>query len=379
MKKVVAVRANEDFTLDLQFNDGSLRRFDAKPYLRALSLFQGDTRSVRVLFYFKREAQDPFAVNLNQLQRVREFRDSLPGQGVLYRDFKDTPEFIQIVRENLYHLIIDEWREDSWIELHLGDHPIKLAASGRPTMAGDSPVSTATSHHDALICPDLPLAEPAPNTKSDFSSAEESDEELGFLEVMEELQRAVASLTDAMARINEHTVRIGAQFRDRTEETNRLTEQQAQLEHIGGSRAKQEYLAKTKELVNQAAVDLEQYADDMSADLLHFRADIRAMLLSMRRAITLQREFEVSSDQLNDNRTALSTLVETMTSSQTVLTVFQASVARMPTLTGRFKRARKKATAMLGELIAEIQFSIEEGKMILIELDRLRSPCDNES
>ena len=32
-KKVVSVRANEDFTLDLQFNDGSLRRFDAKPYL----------------------------------------------------------------------------------------------------------------------------------------------------------------------------------------------------------------------------------------------------------------------------------------------------------------------------------------------------------
>ena len=33
MKKVVAVRANEDFTLDLQFNDGSLKIFDAKPYL----------------------------------------------------------------------------------------------------------------------------------------------------------------------------------------------------------------------------------------------------------------------------------------------------------------------------------------------------------
>lgn len=33
MKKVVAVKANEDFTLDLQFNDGSRRRFDATPYL----------------------------------------------------------------------------------------------------------------------------------------------------------------------------------------------------------------------------------------------------------------------------------------------------------------------------------------------------------
>ena len=33
MKKVVAVKANEDFSLDLIFNDDSVRRFDAKPYL----------------------------------------------------------------------------------------------------------------------------------------------------------------------------------------------------------------------------------------------------------------------------------------------------------------------------------------------------------
>ena len=33
MKKVVAARANEDFSLDLQFNDGSVRKFDVIPYL----------------------------------------------------------------------------------------------------------------------------------------------------------------------------------------------------------------------------------------------------------------------------------------------------------------------------------------------------------
>jgi hypothetical protein len=33
MKKVIAVKANEDFSLDLKFNDGSVRRFDVKPYL----------------------------------------------------------------------------------------------------------------------------------------------------------------------------------------------------------------------------------------------------------------------------------------------------------------------------------------------------------
>ena len=33
MRKVIAVRANEDFSLDLKFNDRSVRRFDVKPYL----------------------------------------------------------------------------------------------------------------------------------------------------------------------------------------------------------------------------------------------------------------------------------------------------------------------------------------------------------
>jgi hypothetical protein len=33
MKKVVSAKANDDFTLDLQFDDGKRKRFDVKPYL----------------------------------------------------------------------------------------------------------------------------------------------------------------------------------------------------------------------------------------------------------------------------------------------------------------------------------------------------------
>ena len=33
MKKVVTVKANEDFSLDLKFNDNTVKRFDARPYL----------------------------------------------------------------------------------------------------------------------------------------------------------------------------------------------------------------------------------------------------------------------------------------------------------------------------------------------------------
>ena len=33
MNKVSAVKVNDDFSLDLSFSDGSVKRFDAKPYL----------------------------------------------------------------------------------------------------------------------------------------------------------------------------------------------------------------------------------------------------------------------------------------------------------------------------------------------------------
>lgn len=48
MKKVVSAKANDDFTLDIQFNDGSFKKFDVKPYLD-YRVF----RELKDLSYFK--------------------------------------------------------------------------------------------------------------------------------------------------------------------------------------------------------------------------------------------------------------------------------------------------------------------------------------
>jgi uncharacterized protein DUF2442 len=48
MNKVTAVKANDDFSLDLRFSDGSVKRFDAKPYLD-FEVF----RELRDLNYFR--------------------------------------------------------------------------------------------------------------------------------------------------------------------------------------------------------------------------------------------------------------------------------------------------------------------------------------
>ena len=49
MRKVLSVTANDDHTLDLKFDDGSVRRFDVKPYLE-----YGVFKELKDQSYFKR-------------------------------------------------------------------------------------------------------------------------------------------------------------------------------------------------------------------------------------------------------------------------------------------------------------------------------------
>ena len=48
MNRVIDAKANEDFSLDLKFDDGSMKRFDVTPYLN-LGVF----RELRDADYFK--------------------------------------------------------------------------------------------------------------------------------------------------------------------------------------------------------------------------------------------------------------------------------------------------------------------------------------
>ena len=48
MNKVTEATPNDEFTIDLRFDDGSLRRFDAKPYLD-----KGVFRELKNIHYFR--------------------------------------------------------------------------------------------------------------------------------------------------------------------------------------------------------------------------------------------------------------------------------------------------------------------------------------
>ena len=80
----------------------------------AIARFRTDSRKMRVLVYFKKSTEDPFSIDIGQLEKVRKFRDQLSPRGVVYKDFKDTTEFIALIQNHIYDLIVDEWKQHEW-------------------------------------------------------------------------------------------------------------------------------------------------------------------------------------------------------------------------------------------------------------------------
>jgi hypothetical protein len=72
-------------------------------------------------------------------------------------------------------------------------------------------------------------------------------------------------------------------------------------------------------------------------------------------------------ERLREDRKGLQDLVGILTAGRDQVTNFQASVSGLPPLTARLRKARKRTSATLGELVAQLQFSIQEARRILAQ------------
>ena len=323
----------------------------------ALARLREDSQSLRLLFYFKRAVEDPFAIDVDQLQRVKRFRDRLAHSGVVYRDCQDTSEFVQQTREHLYNLVVDEWRGGQWVAIP------GLSDSAEPSAPPDVPEGSKPSAE--LSESGQPSAVQPRSGSGALEAGEEG--EIGFLEHMQKFYEAVPALIQTLETMSGHTTQMNERIRTRTATSEALQQEQVTLKHVGGSRAPQEYVSKAKQIVDGAAEDLDEYSDQMDAALSQYRTHSRAMLDNFRGSLQSGGELW-ADDTKQENRMALLQMIEAMQTTLQHMTEFQATIRRIPALTGKFKRARNRTAATLGELIAEITFSIAEAKQIADEL-----------
>lgn len=318
---------------------GTADEFDA-----ALSRFRADSTSVRVLFYFKRGGEDPFTLDLDQIRRVRQFRDGLGDQGVLYRDYIDTAEFTQRVREHLDALIIDEWRDGRWTE----------ALSVVPPLPTESPSPVAGSSA-APTTVSMSIIDDGPD-----------DDELGVLEYMVAFHEAAEGIADVMNALTAETQKVGEKTSARSAEMDKVRETFEEQKNIGGSRSQQHLAAETKAAIDRAAENLDDFSKAVMPRIEQYRAHNRALFENYRQAFLASNELGPRDN--TDDRRALVKLLAAIVESREHVMKFQSVVSTLPGLTGRFKRSRKRTAAMLGELVAEMSFTMTEADGLLHEI-----------
>lgn len=315
----------------------------------AISQFQQDSTSVRVFFYFKRTGLDPLAIDTDQLKKVQKFRNGLAQQGVVYMDFKDTANFVEMVKKHLWNLIIDEWKNNAW-------QPVELTT---PTSKTKKDVSEDEEPKTQIQKEDESITELVKETENEA-------EELGYFDLIEEFHSASDTLASKMGDIAEYTTQIGEQFTVHTDSANELMEKYGNKPNVGGSREAQTYLSKAKDVVNGAAKGLDTYTTKMTPSISAIKTYSAVMLTRFRDAyIFANEQFETPEVQKQKDVDALRQFIETMVSVVGQITDFQETVRSLPALTTKFKKSQKRTAAMLGELIAVIQIAIDQGNEIL--------------
>ena len=302
----------------------------AEEFEGAIDRFRKDTTSVRVLFYFNRMPVDPLDLDTDQLSKVQEFKGRLGAEGVLYRDFSDTGDFAKKIREHLYDLVHEEWSNNSWTAISLGDKS-----------------KTFTAVTNAL----LESSNESVNAPLGSSGA------LGVIELHDEFERAVAAAGEIL-------VRLGAAINEHTRRTGERTDEIKALSAISNPR-KELMRTKLTDIAARTADDMDVLADVLASETQKFRKENRSMFDNWGRAIDLQQEFAKSPERFAKDKAELEQLVKSIRTSRDSTVAFQSTVSRTPAMTGKLMEARKRLAGRMGELIAELQFAIQEGERIL--------------
>ena len=279
----------------------------AEEFLAAYNRHLSSPTTLRILFYFSEAPIVPSAHDLNQVQRVLDFRRDLSNKGLLYYTYNTVDQFRDFVR------------------LHLAALAIEYGTKWGPgTGVG-------------LEAPDAYELAPTPRTARDLS-----DTDHGFLDLileatqaMEDVQHVVESMTGATKQLGEDIGKRSAQI-ERTK---------------GGDR---QSLQRVKYISDGAGEDMQSFVAKMDADIPRFAVAYATAVDAYAKATLMLPDF--TQYDINGVISALETigtLTRALRESQTKIAYLRDSVAKTPPVSTRLTQAKNKTVAILRRLDEE--------------------------
>ena len=282
---------------------------------RALTRYQNNRRSVKILFYFKEKPLAPNTIEPAQLQKVKAFRERLQQEGVFYGAFKFGEEFERQLRRDL------------------GQQVKELVAIGEGELSVQVDDGSAANLREETTTAD--------DHESTDDPAEDDGGELGFLDYVDRADEQFAESRVVTERLGAAIAEVGGKMRQRTEEMSDAV--------AGGTQLSRQ---EARVLFGKAADDMNCFSDKLTRDLPSFRSTLSNGVAAVREAARLIPEGPKRDAQLTKAIDDLGGLRDSLDPAIDGVVTFQDAVRGLPKMTRELNVAKKRVSAVLDEVLA---------------------------
>ena len=305
-------------------DSGTLEEFEA-----AVEKHKKDPSSVSVMFYFKDAPRAPMDIDPKQLQKVQEFRKKYKEEGI-YGTFTDTDNFKETLQIHLTKLAIGWQRRERQVS--------------NPAVTDDEAEDDSGESHIDPLPPQV------------------SDDDQGFLDLVEEGGRGFDEGTALILRLNKHIRELGEKMARGGKD---LTDEQNETGDINPPRV--------KKIINSVADDIARIATSIQVEIAPFKNTFTTGIRAYGRAAKLLPDFGGDmTEQLKDAISNTSTLEREISKAQEGLHSMKDSLASQPRITSKFNKAKKKLLEVLADLDREMSAAKTSAKQTGQFLEELR-------
>lgn len=284
-----------------------------------------DGDNVQIMFYFKDAGIPPSQLDGEQIVKVQAFQKQIADEfGGLYQQFETTEEFQTKARIHLSKVVQD------WLDSNAGAIESKtVSTQNEPELDDYNPLANLTA-------------------------LENGDAEEGIIDLVDRGADAMDEVVQIVNRMGEATTDLGQKFVQRTEEANAISA-------AGGTPDRKS----AKRVVNSAANDLDVFVKRMSVEIPEFYKQ-NGIFTESFSAVAMISEHDANEDA-EDVKNALNSMQEYRTaieSSSQNLIEFRQTLTEIPRATTTFNQARRRAVAIMDDLLTLMRVAASQSKDI---------------
>ena len=299
---------------------GTLEEFD-----RAYKRYKENPNALDLLIYFKETPVSISELDIDQITKIKTFRNSLGEKGGLYWTFDSLSDFEATLRAHLSNLT-RKWRER--IDKSSSENITHLSSLATNVDAKELPESNALSSEIVEAINQI-----------------DSEEDIGFLDYIEIYNSKFAAMSEALDAINKATIAIGKKADRHLKAINLANQIKDQTKVI----------SRVKKIFKLISDDFNTYATILDENVKPLSDSKSEAFDALGKALVMFAEYNPNGmEELENLENQLEQLLENEKLAFISMNDFKTVIANLPKFTTQFNKSKRLALIALDKFLVEL-------------------------